>query len=64
MHREDLAEIAPLARRINEALIEIFAKIVSKTVDFKDRNGSYFRRHALLLADEITPDSLPSVGSA
>ena len=39
--REDLAEIAPLARKINEALIEIFAKIDVK----------------LLLADEITPDS-------
>ena len=32
--REDLAEIAPLARRINEALIEIFAKIDVKLVDF------------------------------
>ena len=39
--REDLAEIAPLARRINEALIEIFAT----------SDGT------LLLADEITPDS-------
>lgn len=33
--REDLAEIAPLARKINEALIEIFAKIDVKLVDFK-----------------------------
>ena len=33
--RQDLAEIAPLARKINEALIEIFAKIDVKLVDFK-----------------------------
>lgn len=37
--REDLAEIAPLARRINEALIEIFAKIGIKLVDFKIEMG-------------------------
>ena len=37
--REDLAEIAPLARRINEALIEIFAKIDVKLVDFKIEMG-------------------------
>ena len=39
--REDLAEIAPLARKINEALIEI-----GRATD-----------GTLLLADEITPDS-------
>ena len=38
--RQDLAEIAPLARKINEALIEIFAKIDVKLVDFqKDHSG-------------------------
>ena len=37
--REDLAEIAPLARKINEALIEIFAKIDVKLVDFKIEMG-------------------------
>lgn len=54
--REDLAEIAPLARRINEALIEIFAKIDIKLVDFKIEMGRT-SDGTLLLADEITPDS-------
>ena len=54
--REDLAEIAPLARRINEALIEIFAKIDVKLVDFKIEMGRT-SDGTLLLADEITPDS-------
>ncbi len=53
---EDLAEIAPLARRINEALIEIFAKIDVKLVDFKIEMG-HTSNGTLLLADEITPDS-------
>ena len=52
--REDLAEIAPLARRINEALIEIFAKIDVKLVDFKIEMGRT-SDGTLLLADEITP---------
>ncbi len=54
--REDLAEIAPLARRINEALIEIFAKIDVKLVDFKIEMGRT-SDGTLLLADEISPDS-------
>ncbi len=54
--RKDLAEIAPLARRINEALIEIFAKIDVKLVDFKIEMGRT-SDGTLLLADEITPDS-------
>lgn len=54
--REDLAEIAPLARKINEALIEIFAKIGIKLVDFKIEMGRT-SDGTLLLADEITPDS-------
>ena len=54
--REDLAEIAPLARKINEALIEIFAKIDVKLVDFKIEMGRA-SDGTLLLADEITPDS-------
>ena len=54
--REDLAEIAPLARRINETLIEIFAKIDVKLVDFKIEMGRT-SDGTLLLADEITPDS-------
>ena len=54
--REDLAEIAPLSRRINEALIEIFAKIDVKLVDFKIEMGRT-SDGTLLLADEITPDS-------
>ena len=53
--REDLAEIAPLARKINEALIEIFAKIDVKLVDFKIEMGRA-TDGTLLLADEITPD--------
>ena len=53
---DDLAEIAPLARRINEALIEIFAKIDVKLVDFKIEMGRT-SDGTLLLADEITPDS-------
>ena len=51
--REDLAEIAPLARKINEALIEIFAKIDVKLVDFKIEMGCA-TDGTLLLADEIT----------
>ena len=54
--REDLAEIAPLARRINEALIEIFSNIDVKLVDFKIEMGRT-SDGTLLLADEITPDS-------
>ena len=54
--RQDLAEIAPLARKINEALIEIFAKIDVKLVDFKIEMGRA-TDGTLLLADEITPDS-------
>lgn len=54
--REDLAEIAPLARRINEALIDIFAKIDVKLVDFKIEMGRT-SDGTLLLGDEITPDS-------
>lgn len=54
--REDLADIAPLARKINEALIEIFAKIDVKLVDFKIEMGRA-TDGTLLLADEITPDS-------
>ena len=54
--RQDLAEIAPLARKINEALIEIFAKIDVKLVDFKIEMGRA-SDGTLLLADEITPDS-------
>ena len=54
--RQDLAEIAPLARKINEALIEIFAKIDVKLVDFKIEMGRT-SDGTLLLADEITPDS-------
>ena len=53
---DDLVEIAPLARRINEALIEIFAKIDVKLVDFKIEMGRT-SDGTLLLADEITPDS-------
>mgnify|MGYP000202282460 FL=1 len=48
--REDLAEIAPLARRINEAKIDV------KLVDFKIEMGRT-SDGTLLLADEITPDS-------
>ena len=44
------------ARRINEALIEIFAKIGIKLVDFKIEMGRT-SDGTLLLADEITPDS-------
>ena len=54
--REDLAEIAPLAKRINEALIDIFTKIDVKLVDFKIEMGRT-SDGTLLLADEITPDS-------
>ena len=54
--REDLAEIAPLAKRINEALIDIFKKIDVKLVDFKIEMGRT-SDGTLLLADEITPDS-------
>ena len=60
--RQDLAEIAPLARKINEALIEIFAKIDVKLVDFKIEMGRA-SDGTLLLADEITPGFLPPVGS-
>ena len=54
--REDLAEIAPLARRINEALIEIFAKIDVKLVDFKIEFGRTSDGE-IVLADEVSPDT-------
>ena len=56
MHPRGSGRIAPLARRINEALIEIFAKIDVKLVDFKIEMGRT-SDGTLLLADEITPDS-------
>lgn len=54
--RDDLAEIAPLAKRVNAALIDIFGKIDVKLVDFKIEMGRT-SDGKLLLADEITPDS-------
>ncbi len=47
---------SPRSRKINEALIEIFAKIDVKLVDFKIEMGRA-TDGMLLLADEITPDS-------
>ncbi len=50
------AEIARSHAAVNDALIEIFAKIGVKLVDFKIEMGRT-SDGTLLLADEITPDS-------
>ena len=53
---DEIAEISRQARVVNAALLDIFAKIDVKLVDFKIEEGktSY---GAILLADEITPDT-------
>lgn len=61
--RKDLAEIAPLARRINEALIEIFAQDRRQAGRFQDRDGPHLRRHAAARRRDHA-GFLPSVGSA
>ena len=53
---EELAEISRQARAVNDALVDIFSKIEVKLVDFKIEEGKT-SDGAILLADEITPDT-------
>jgi len=53
---EEIAEISRQARAVNAALLDIFAKIDVKLVDFKIEEGKT-SDGAILLADEITPDT-------
>lgn len=53
---DEIAEISRQARTVNAALLDIFAKIDVKLVDFKIEEGKT-SDGAILLADEITPDT-------
>ena len=53
---DEIAEISRQARAVNAALLDIFAKIDVKLVDFKIEEGKT-SDGAILLADEITPDT-------
>ena len=53
---EELAEIYALTARINEALIEMFASINIRLVDFKIEFGKT-ADGKIVLADEISPDT-------
>lgn len=53
---DEIAEISRQARAVNDALSDIFAKIDVKLVDFKIEEGKT-SDGAILLADEITPDT-------
>lgn len=55
-NEEEIAEISRQARAVNEALTDIFDKIDVKLVDFKIEEGKT-SDGAILLADEITPDT-------
>ena len=53
---DEIAEISRQARAVNAALLDISAKIDVKLVDFKIEEGKT-SDGAILLADEITPDT-------
>ncbi|WP_289094105.1 phosphoribosylaminoimidazolesuccinocarboxamide synthase [uncultured Bifidobacterium sp.] len=53
---DEIAEISRQARAVNAALLDIFAKIDVKLVDFKIEEGKT-SDGMILLADEITPDT-------
>lgn len=53
--QEELDEIAILAFRINECLIEFFKEIGIRLIDFKLEFGKY--KGEIILADEISPDT-------
>ena len=53
---EELAEIYDLTARINEALIEMFASVNIRLVDFKIEFGKT-ADGKIVLADEISPDT-------
>lgn len=53
---EELAEIYSLTARINEALIEMFASVNIRLVDFKIEFGKT-ADGKIVLADEISPDT-------
>ena len=53
---EELAEIYALTARINEALIEMFASVNIRLVDFKIEFGKT-ADGKIVLADEISPDT-------
>ncbi|MDY4677924.1 phosphoribosylaminoimidazolesuccinocarboxamide synthase [Bifidobacterium tsurumiense] len=53
---DELAEISRQARAVNDALLDIFKAIDVQLVDFKIEEGKT-SDGAILLADEITPDT-------
>ena len=53
---DEIAEISRQARAVNTALLDIFARIDVKLVDFKIEEGKT-SDGAILLADEISPDT-------
>jgi phosphoribosylaminoimidazole-succinocarboxamide synthase len=53
----DLDELKRLALKVNEGLIEFFGAVGLKLVDFKIEFGRRPSDGAIVLADEITPDS-------
>lgn len=54
--KEQLEEIKIITKKINKELLEIFAKISIKLVDFKIEFG-FDSENNIILADEISPDS-------
>lgn len=53
--REELNQIATMARKINEILKEFFAGVGVDLIDFKLEFGRY--KGKIILADEISPDT-------
>ena len=54
--KEELDQIKKLALQVNAALLEIFASINIRLIDFKIEIGKT-KKGELLLADEISPDT-------
>ena len=56
---EELAEIVTLAKKINQRMVEIFADVGIRLVDFKLEFGRVKSDDGtrIVLADEISPDS-------
>ncbi|MEL0151182.1 MAG: phosphoribosylaminoimidazolesuccinocarboxamide synthase [Rhodobiaceae bacterium] len=56
---DDLAEIVTLAKKINQRMVEIFANVGIRLVDFKLEFGRVKNGNdtSIVLADEISPDS-------
>jgi len=52
---EELAEMAAMALRINDLLVDLFLKVGIRLIDFKVEFGR--SKDGIILCDEITPDS-------